>query len=629
MHRFTAILVFGWISIFSAMGQSEAVPLPDTVPADPITFTDSSAAAYIRSLVDDPGLWRPGGDTIRRSLQRLLHQAGEPFDSVEARLAAFPYDSVKLQPMTFIQRDTLPVRWLNDSTMFIDTAGIAEFPFITEKTTRTRDVDTSYVLFQSNIPDLQTVVDTVIRVTDTIITVKIDSAYFDTLHTRLHRFRDQTFTPPLLPPGSRRVAGLLPDSTGIFLTDTIHAIIGEQGSPFYLVPNLRLPDSLRNAVMTLLEFTASRDSIRVHINNIHGEKTPFWLTTGSDDLYRYWVKNYKNDSITVWLGNPSRYNITLILEEDVNVNRIQKEVADDIPIVSTEPKRSLAKVEPLKEIPVFWDYSVASSLALNQTYLSNWSKGGENALSSMLDIKGEAKHTNKAEKTEWTSNARLKYGTTITEEHGLRTNTDMFIVNSQYNKVIKNKIDFSSIFYMKHQVAKGYKYPNDSVVVSKFLNPGTFTIGVGVEYKPFKKTSLNFSPLSYKNTFVMDTARIDQTAHGIEANRRTRQEMGGQLLVKNSIEVLDGLKIDNAIRLFSSYLNKPQNIDVDWELNLEKRINWYFTILMNFHIIYDDDIRFPLLDENEQPLLWPDGSARKAPKMQFKEFMGITLSFRF
>jgi hypothetical protein len=205
----------------------------------------------------------------------------------------------------------------------------------------------------------------------------------------------------------------------------------------------------------------------------------------------------------------------------------------------------------------------------------------------------------------------------------------MFNLNSQFNKVIKEKIDFSAVFFMKNQVARGYKYPNDSVVVSKFLNPGSFTIGAGLEYKPFKKTTLNFSMLSYKNTFVLDTAKIDQTRHGIDADKKLRQEMGGQLVVKNSVSILDGLDISNTVRLFTNYLNNPQNVDVDWELSIERKINWYFTVLLNLHFIYDDDIRFPVLDENEQPVLLPDGSPKKSPKLQFKEFLGITLSFKF
>jgi len=83
------------------------------------------------------------------------------------------------------------------------------------------------------------------------------------------------------------------------------------------------------------------------------------------------------------------------------------------------------------------------------------------------------------------------------------------------------------------------------------------------------------------------------------------------------------------VRLFSNYFNKPQNVDVDWEISLDKRINWYASISLNMHFIYDDDIRFPVLDDNDEPVLLPDGSPKKSPKLQFKEFVGLTFSLAF
>jgi len=422
---------------------------------------------------------------------------------------------------------------------------------------------------------------------------------------------------------------VIPDSTQIVISDTTRAIAASEGSPFLIVPGENMADSLRMAVETILSYTSVRDSILIYFSDIHGQKTPFWLTSNNEDLYRYWVKNYKNDSITIWLGNPSKKDITLILEEDINVNRMQIEEAKDIPIYESRPARTLAKVQLLKEIPVYWNYDFASSLAVSQTYFSNWAKGGENSFTSVLDITGGAYYTNKEDKTKWTNSARLKFGTIITEKNGLRTNTDLLEFNSQYNKVIREKIDFSTVFYMKTQIAKGFNYPNDSIPVSKFLNPGTFTIGVGLEYKPFEKTTLNFSPLSYKNTFVLDTANIDQTLHGIAADRKVRQEMGSQFVIKSTNTLLNGLNITNSLRLFSSYLNKPQNIDVDWEINLDKQINWFFKVQLNIHMIYDDDIRFPVLDDNDQPVLLPDGKTKKSPKTQLKQYLGLTMSFKF
>ncbi len=406
-------------------------------------------------------------------------------------------------------------------------------------------------------------------------------------------------------------------------------MVAAEESPFYIVSSEKMLDSLRYAVETILSHTAERDSILLFINDILGQKTPFWLTQGKNDLYRFWVKNYENDSITIWMGNPSERDIMLILEEDLDIVRLEKEGVDDVPIISVKPEISLAEVEPLEEIPVYWDFDFSSSFTLNQTYFSNWSKGGENSFSGLLDVNVGAIYTNMEAKTQWTNTARWNFGTLITEQYGLRTNADMLEFNSKYNKVIKEKIDFSTVFYMKNQIARGYNYPNDSVVISKFLNPGTFTIGLGVEYKPFKHTTFNFSPLSYRNTFVLDTANIDQTLHGIKADQRTRQEMGGQLLIINKASILKDLKINNTVRLFSGYLNKPQNIDLDWEINLEQKINWYSSVTLNIHMIYDDDVRFPVLDENGQPELLPDGSAHKVPRLQFKQFLGLSFLFSF
>ncbi len=340
------------------------------------------------------------------------------------------------------------------------------------------------------------------------------------------------------------------------------------------------------------------------------------------------MKNYKNDSITIWVGNPSRNNISVFLEDEININRLSKWTVDDIPFTLAKPETSLVKLEPLTKLPKYWEFKVSSTFAFNQTKLSNWAKGGESSVSSVLDLKGEANYIDPKTKTKWISSGRLNYGSIITAENGLRTNTDVFEVNSQYNKVINKNFDFSTVFYLKNQIARGYNYPNDSVIVSKFLNPTTFTFGVGVEYNLFKNTKINSSPLSYKNTFVLDTALIDQTAHGIDADKRVKQEMGGQVVIKSKINVMN-LDIDNSVRLFTNYFEHPEKIDMDWEINIKRKITWYFSVALNLHMIYDDNIRFSVLDNNDEPITLPDGSLLKEPKLQFKEFVGLSFSFNF
>ena len=638
MRRIYLLLL--WIGLLSFNGvyaqnnEEEPLIINDTISAEPVVFNPASASEYIINLLGKENLWRSDKDSLKLSLSRLIDHFNEPFDSVRTRLSGFPYDAGEFTLTEISKHDTLPVKWLEESVFIIDTVPREKEPFIERETIimRAFEFDTLAFTLPDSIPELKALIDSLfrsaVREMDTITQVLVDYKYLASKIIPVHSIENGIIVPPLLPPGSKKSAGFLSDSTKVVITETWQVIMANEESPFYIVPDGKMPDSLKTAVETLLTHTFERDSLLLFINDIMGRRTPFWLGSQKDDLYRFWVSNSENDSITIWLGNPEKLSLTMILEDDVSVERMQKKRVDDIPIVTATPERTLAKLRPLKEIPVHWSYGLVNSFSLNQNYLTNWSRGGQSSLSGMLDVRGEARYENKASKTTWANSGRIRYGSIRTKEQGLRTSTDILELNSQYNKVIANKLDFSSVFYGKTQVAKGYNYPNDSIAISKFLNPGTFTIGVGVEYKPFKETLLNFSVLSYKTTFVLDTVNIRQTTHGVASGKRSKQEMGGQLMIRNKTNIMDGLNITNAIRLFSNYIDKPQNVDVDWEMNIDKQINWLFTIRLNLHLIYDDDIRFPVLDANDEPVLLPDGSPRKVAKTQFNQFLGLTLSLR-
>lgn len=594
-----------------------------------IVFTPLTASEYIINLIKLNNLWRSDNDSLKISLSRLVNHFNEPYDSIRNRLLTFEWDSVKLTPTDIVEKDTLPLRWLSKSSFIIDTIPLEKDPLITQRTVVMKIIDTSSVQAIEMMNELKEHVELFLEAKDTITQIVIDTNYLKSKRIQLHTISEKGINPPVKTAKGFKPYRFSNDSTELIMIRSQKGFVGNIESPFHIVPSSRMADSLKTAIETLTTYSYERDSTLINIKDIAGKTTPMWLTTGKDDLFRYWVKNTKNDSITLWVGNPSKNEIALILEEDVNVERLEKKMVDDIPFTTISPDRNLAKLNPLKEIPIYWKYELISSYSLNENYLSKyWAQGGESSLSSMLDINTKSEYNNKETKIKWVNTGRLRYGTTWTDAQGFRTTTDIFEINSQYNKVLRDKIDFSSVLYFKSQVAKGYNYPNDSVVVSRFLNPGSFTIGLGMEYKPNKKTSINFSFLSYRNTFVLDTAAINQTVHGIEKNKRSRQEMGGQMLIKNNLTLLKDMEISNTVRLFSSYLDKPQNVDIDWEMSVEKQISWYFKIRLNLHLIYDDDILFPLKDDNDEPILLPDGSPKKAPQAQFNQLLGLTLVFR-
>ncbi len=598
----------------------------DTIPVNSESFSPSTASEYIEHLLLLDSLWRESGDTMSLSLSRLLYHYSEPFDSVKTRLLQFDYGSLRPELTELVRYDTLPLRWLGDHVFIVDTLALEKDPFITKKTIVTNRIDTLDLFGLDTIPDIQLFIDSIKHARDTIIEEFIDTLYLESRNVRMYQVNEQGIWPPLLPPESRKELDFLPDSTQIVISERYFEYVADENSPFFVVSGTMMPDSLQMAVEELLHYTNIRDSIPLYISDPFGERSAFWLTDHPDDFMRYWVRNHENDSITIWVGNPSKHEIQLLLEDDIQVERMGKVAADHIPIINLEPDRTLAQLQPLEQIPGTWRYRLSSAMSINQNYLSNWARGGESSLASLLDLRTSAEYRNVDSEISWTSSGRFRYGNIISEEFGFRTNNDILELKSQLNKSINKNIDFSSVFYGKTQISKGYDYPNDSIPISRFLSPGTFTIGTGIEYEPFANTKLNFSALSYRNTFVLDTTQINQRAHGIERGKRTRHEMGGQLVINNKMNLFDDLTIENAVRLFSNYLDKPQNIDVDWEINLQKQVSYFFTISINLHMIYDKNIRFPVLDGQGNPVTLPDGSPKEEPRLQLKQFLGVTMS---
>jgi len=84
----------------------------------------------------------------------------------------------------------------------------------------------------------------------------------------------------------------------------------------------------------------------------------------------------------------------------------------------------------------------------------------------------------------------------------------------------------------------------------------------------------------------------------------------------------------NRLQLFTNYINKPQNIVVDWEMIATAKLNWFTEVRFNTHLIYDDKVLIPLVDNKGNPII-QDGKQKTGKRLQFKELMGFSFVFRF
>ena len=390
-------------------------------------------------------------------------------------------------------------------------------------------------------------------------------------------------------------------------------------------------DSIKAAIGVLLDYLEARDSSIINFTGTTDVQYQLWLNSKSDKMIRFWLKNDLNDSVTVWIGNPSRNTIGLYLEHGVSFRRPSRQGNISEARINLEPqdKTKLVDIRKILTKSQYWKYRTEASFALNQGLVTNWVKGGENSISTSLDITWFADYSNKPMLLSSNNFARIKYGLIKTGEDRIRKNIDLLETNSKMNHKAFGKFDFSGIMLFKTQVSKGYNYPNDSVPVSKFMNPAVLTLGFGLDYKPDKFTSINFSPLSYKATFVPDTTAIDQTKYGVAANRRSKHEPGASFMITNEYKPFKAITIINRLQLFTNYIHNPQNIDVDWEMIATAKLNWFTDVRFNTHMIYDDNTLIPLVDKHGNPIMGTDGVQQTGKRLQFKELLGFSFVFRF
>ncbi len=527
--------------------------------------------------------WKDIKDPFRQAIGHLIYEASNPrFDSTKHILESFPYDSLNIPWDKFFIWEPLKLK----------------IPVVNLQEIRT-PVDSSGIVKEN-------------------YTAIPDSLSQDTLRI------------PYYITSFKPVTGLK-DTTILVVIDTIDRVTSDNSEfPFRYLNYPYQSDSLQVAVNSLLDYLEARDSSVINFTGIGSSITPVWINSKSDKVVRYWLKNDFSDSVTVWIGSPSRNTIGLFLENGVNFRRPvrQNNYAEAKIDIQSMDNSKLLEAQKIALKPQYWKLRSEASFQLNQASMANWVKGGENNIATGLDITGYADYNNKTLNVSSNSIGRIRLGFLSSGKDGIRKTIDLLELNSKLNHKAFGKFDFSGILVFRTQFAKGYNYPNDSIPVSKFLSPATLTLGIGLDYKPNKVTSLNFSPLSYKGTFVADTGMIDQTKYGVDINRKSLHEPGISFMMSHEFKPMKTVTVKNRVQLFSNYANNPQNIDIDWEMLVTASLNWFTEVRFNTYLIYDDDIK-TIEYENDKPVLGADGKPKKTARVQFKEMLGFSLIFRF
>lgn len=281
-----------------------------------------------------------------------------------------------------------------------------------------------------------------------------------------------------------------------------------------------------------------------------------------------------------------------------------------------------------------WEKKNVVGLDISQIAFMNWNAGGNSSVSGLLKGNFVRKYT--TDNVRWVNEMIFRYGVNKQDGVELRKTDDAFQLNSTFGyrqDTISNwyhsaKLNFNT------QFTNGYSYPNTDKAISKSFAPAYIFLGIGAEYSnKEKKINVYISPLTQKTTLVLAQELANQGAFGvtkasydengnmISQGKKSRTELGFLVTSVYKKEVFKNIIVENRLNLYSDYINKFGNIDVDWQMQFDLVVNKYVRANIGAHLIYDDDIKAKEEINNVQVTV--------GPKVQLKQMLGIGIIYNF
>lgn len=246
-----------------------------------------------------------------------------------------------------------------------------------------------------------------------------------------------------------------------------------------------------------------------------------------------------------------------------------------------------------------WTKKGQVTFLFNQANFNNWVAGGESSFSGNLGINYDFNY--KQENMTWDNRVLASYGLLQTKNADFEKKTDdRFEFNSIYGKKASGNWFYSFILNFRTQFTDGYLYSKDTngaeqrTTNTGIFSPAYLTFGPGIYWKKSDNLKVNFAPLTSKFTFVDKFYTslpdyVDGDYFGVDANKGMRYELGFYASGYYKFELMENVSAENILSLYSNYLDRPANVDLDYQLNIVMKINKTLSANLTYQAIYDDN----------------------------------------
>lgn len=237
-----------------------------------------------------------------------------------------------------------------------------------------------------------------------------------------------------------------------------------------------------------------------------------------------------------------------------------------------------------------WKKSGNITFLLNQSAFDNWIAGGQSNVTGTLGLNYDFNY--KKGNINWDNKLILAFGITKIKGENIQKSDDRIEWNSLIGKKASGNWFYSAFLNFKTQFADDLD--SDTEGPTKFLSPGYLQFGPGMLWKKSDNLKVNFAPATAKlvivdNYFTSVPGYVNKSYFGVEEGESTRFELGAAIGAYYKFNLMENVSMENILNLYSNYLEEPQNIDLDYTMNIVMKINKYLSANLSFQTIYDDN----------------------------------------
>ena len=278
-------------------------------------------------------------------------------------------------------------------------------------------------------------------------------------------------------------------------------------------------------------------------------------------------------------------------------------------------------------------------LNINQLALSNWAAGGENSATGKGFANFELLDRKKSFEQKLTGS--FAFGISRFADKRIEKQDDKIDLTYALSINSKTQWNVTAVATFNTQFADGYKYPNDSTVISSFFAPAYLTLSAGYSYKTKNDLFQVFlSPLAGKVTFVMNQDLADAGSFGVKKGHYDQDSiwipgenmaaaLGVNIIVNYKQPIGKNITYSTMFNGFYNYTEKRDDdllrLDFNWENNIDFAITKHLRTILFVHLKYDHNTTFPVYETIDGKEVVVDN----IPKLQFKESLGIAFVHKF